>query len=117
MQANRVIGWIALRNRERSSSPKAAVQLAAISQGQEQSITATPGRSSRLLSGFIGHDLSNFQADSAKAWSPMPCMMALYSVCLGPGKLGGQHSIRVLRGRRQEVAILVVGEAASVTAE
>ncbi len=36
---------------------------------------------------------------SAKARSSMQCMVALYSVCLGPGKLGGQRSIRSLRGR------------------
>ena len=38
-------------------------------------------------------------ARESKAWSSMPCMVAFYSVCLGPGKLGGQHSIRSLRGR------------------
>jgi hypothetical protein len=37
----------------------------AISQGDKQSTTATPGLPTRLLSGSIGHDLSDSQADSA----------------------------------------------------
>jgi hypothetical protein len=45
----------------------------AISEGNEGSITATAGLGSRLLSGFIGHDLSDSQADSAGSIpSPAP---------------------------------------------
>jgi hypothetical protein len=37
----------------------------AIRQGDERSTAATPGQPTCLLSGFIGHDLSDSQADSA----------------------------------------------------
>jgi hypothetical protein len=37
----------------------------AISQGHERSTTATAGRQTQLLNSFIGHDLSDSQADSS----------------------------------------------------
>ena len=56
----------------RGLSPVDSQDRRAISQGDERSITATPGRPVWLVSGFIGHDLSDSQADSAGS---IPCHM------------------------------------------
>jgi hypothetical protein len=61
-RGHRVNGALAVCRRRAGRSP---CNYRAISQGHERSITATGGLPSRLLSSFIGRDLSTSQANSA----------------------------------------------------
>jgi hypothetical protein len=72
------------------------VQLAAISQSDEGSITATASLRSRLLSILIGHDPSDSQADSAGS-IPSPALIVKAQAREGVPRVVGDLTFLAVR--------------------